>query len=162
MSEKLKPVLDHKGRSICLNVSTGKFQVEGLDCGDLPDLAAAKKAVDAAVKAMLDVKRRPVIARDDRYSYQDEKDKWTYGELTSFSAHHWDRANLHANVVVNKERSEYDPENVYEDTPENRQHAKRVTAIAKEIAALETESEQLLTKTMVRITVPNLKSGEAS
>lgn len=156
--DKLQTVLEHKGRSIRLNTSTGKFSVEGFENEELESLAAAKKAVDRATKALLDVKRRPVIVSTGRPRYyDDDSGEWIFGELTSFSAHHWSRGNLHANVVKSKERAEYDPDDVYEDTASNREWVKRVTEIEKQIFVLVREREQLLTETMVRVEVPDLK-----
>ncbi len=163
--DNLKPVLDHKGRTISLNVKTGKFDVNMPGGEDLQSLEAAKKAIDRAMKMLLEVERRPVITHGENYRWDDEdgKDTWIFGgELTSFSAHHWDRNNLHANVVVRKERSEHDPDQVYEDTPTNRECVKRITEIGKQVAALSEERGRLLNKVMTRVPVPNLKPKEES
>lgn len=162
--DNFAPVTEHKGQTISVSRTTGKFRVDELaDCGELPDLPSAKKAIDRAMKALLDVKRRPVIIHEENYNWEDEDGKDVFhfgGELTSFSAHHWTRGNLHANVVRNKERSEYDPDHVYEDTPANRECAKRIAEIGKQARALFEERTRLVEKVMVRIVVPDLKAGE--
>ncbi len=57
--DNLKPVLDYKGRSISLNVKTGKFDVNMPGGDDLPNLEAAKKAIDRAMKMLLEGKGFP-------------------------------------------------------------------------------------------------------
>lgn len=157
MNYDKKTVLEHKGHAIELDVRTGKFSVDGLPVGDQETLDAAKKAIDLAVKALLDVKRRPVIVLDGSFWDRENDAEWIHGELTSFSAHRWSRGdNLHANVVRNKERREYDPENVYEDTKANREAMTRIVEITSEIERLTKERGRLL-ESMGRIEVPNLK-----
>jgi hypothetical protein len=152
--QEKKTVTEHMGVDIELNLSTGKFVVEALGRNDLDSLDAAKKAIKKSQEQNNKVQRRTVLVHDDSYGYDDEdsKDPWREGELTSFSAR--GRNRLHANIMYGKERSEIDPDELYENTKENRALANRVWEITKQIVALKRERDDIMAKKMQRVPVP--------
>lgn len=146
----------YRGNEIYLNKVTSKFLVaEIAEIEPCDTLQAAKNAIDRHIAAANKGVRRKVLTFKDRY-YRGEEEvrEIRVGELTS-----WTRprgySRLEGVVVYGKNsRDNVAPDDIFEDTQENRVLMERVRELDRQAIKAKKEAARIIEKELKRAAVP--------
>lgn len=153
-----RPIMveEHRNYKIYLEKATSKFVVDELEDGPHETVQAARNAIDRHIKGLNTGVRRKVILLSDKYGHfsaADEPRTILEGELTSWTIARGYSHRVEGVLMIDGDRSTSSPDDIFEDTPENRAILAEVIKTDQEQIDLVVKTERLV-KSLQRAAMP--------
>lgn len=144
----------HRGHQIVLNKLTGKFAVLELGAVQPVDsIQQARNAIERHIKEMNKGVRRKVLVFNQSYMGDDKPRKILEGELSSWTRSRGYRFVEGVVVFSKTSRETYRPEDIFEDTNENRRLMHHIIELELDRIAKKKAIDRIKEKELARVEV---------